>query len=102
MDLQDGGSLAEVRQRDLHLSVEPARPKQGRVEDLRPVRRRHDHHAGGLVEPVHLRQQLIEGLFTLVVRDDPCPAPLPDRIDLVDEDDRRRPLSSVGEEVADP
>ena len=102
---QDRGPLADVRQRDRHLPVEPARPQQGRVEDLRPVRRREHHDARRRLEAVHLGEQLVERLLPLVVghvRARAARAALADRVDLVDEDDGGRALARLGEQVTDP
>ena len=101
---EDRGPLVHVGQRDRDLPVEPAGTQQGRVEYLRPVGRGQHHDAHGRVEAVHLGEQLVQGLLPLVVGDDrarSCPA-LPDRVDLVDEDDRGGPLARLGEQVADP
>ncbi len=104
VDLEDGGSFDQVRQRDGDLPVEPARAKQGRVQDFRPVGGSHDHDAHARVETVHLRQQLVESLFAFVVGDDGSGAgsPAADGVDLVDEDDGRGPLASLLKQVPDP
>ena len=104
VNLQDGGSLGQIGEGDGDLPVEPAGPEQGRVEHLGPVGGgQHDdpHHR---VEPVHLRQQLVEGLLPLVVGGEGAGAGPPgaDGIDLVDEDDGGSPLAGLGEQVAHP
>ena len=101
---QDREALGQRGQRDGHLAVEPTRPEEGRVEDLGPVGGGEDHDAGSRVESVHLGEQLVEGLLPLVVGDDRARATsaLADGVDLVDEDDRRRPLAGLFEQVADP
>ena len=96
---QNGAPLGLVGQRDLDLPVEPAGPEEGRVEHLRAVGGRHDHHPGAGVEAVHLGQKLIEGLFPLVVGAERTPTALADGVDLVDEDDGRGPFAGIGEEV---
>ena len=55
------------------------------------------------VEAVELREELIQGLLALVVaaHERADPARLPQRIQLVDEDDARGLLLGLGEEVAD-
>jgi hypothetical protein len=50
-----------------HAAIEPARPQQCLIEDLRTVRGRDHDHARGRVEPVHLGQDLIQRLLALVV-----------------------------------
>src|SRR5437764_1222521 len=97
--------LAALHIRGVHgdLPVEPARPQQRRVEDVRPVGRRDQDHAALGVEAVHLDQQLVEGLLALVVPPAEPGAPVPaDRVDLVDEDDRRRVGLGLLEQVAYP
>src|SRR2546421_12610212 len=97
--------LAALHIRGVHgdLPVEPARPQQRRVEDVRPVGRRDQDHAALGVEAVHLDQQLVEGLLALVVPAAEPGAPVPaDRVDLVHEDDRRRVGLGLLEQVAYP
>ena len=53
------------------------------------------------VEAVHLGEHLVEGLLALVVRHERAAAPLTDRVDLVDEDDRGRGLARRREQIAD-
>ena len=102
MDGQDRRALLQVRQRDLDLPVEPARPEQRRVQGLGSVRGRDHHDACRGIEAVHLRQQLIQRLFPLVVgHDGATPAP-PDRVDLIDEHDRGGTLPSLSEQVTHP
>ena len=83
-------------------SKRPGRSKCG-VEDVGPVGRRDDDDALGRVEPVHLREHLVERLLPLVVTTaEPRTALAPDGVDLVDEDDGRRLLAGRLEEVAYP
>ena len=56
-----------VRPIHQHLAIEPSGPQQRRIQDLRPVGRRQDHDRHRPVEPVHLRQQLIERLLLLIL-----------------------------------
>ena len=102
VDLEDRAAAADVRPVEHHVAVEPARAEQRRVEDVGPVGGRdHDHVLVGL-EPVHLDEELVEGLLALVVTATEAGATLAaDRVDLVDEDDARRVLLGLVEEVAD-
>ena len=72
--------------------VEAAGPEQRLVEHVGPVRRRDHDHAGRRVEPVHLREDLVQRLLALVVAaaeaGDTGGARAADRVELVDEDDR--------------
>ena len=102
MDSQDGRPLSQVRQGDLHLAVEAAGAKQRGVQDLGAVRCGDDHHPDGGIEPVHLRQELIERLFALVVGHEASAAALPDGVDLVDENDGGSALTGTGEQITHP
>jgi len=58
--------LGPAGQRDEDLAVEPAGAAQRWVEGVRPVGGGQHHDAAGLVESVHLGEQLVEGLLPLV------------------------------------
>jgi hypothetical protein len=78
--------------------------QQCRVEDLRSVGRGQHDHPLGAGEPVHLGEDLVEGLLAFVVaaqrlRTATGPA---DGVQLVDEDDRRRHLLGLVEQVPHP
>ena len=86
---------------DADLAVEAARAQQGGVEDVGAVRRRDQDDVGLDVEAVHLDQKLVEGLLALVVTAAEAGAAVAsDRVDLVDEDDGRRVLLRLLEQVA--
>ncbi|GBD19185.1 hypothetical protein HRbin27_01689 [bacterium HR27] len=103
MDPQNRRAPPLVRQSHHHLPVEPARPQERRIEHVRPVGCRDYHYIGVGLEPVHLDQELIERLLPLVVPDPQPREPLPaDRIQLVDEDDRRCLRLRALEQVAHP
>ena len=86
------------------LAIEAARAQQRGVEDLRPIRRRHDDHGilGVGLEAVDLRQELIQRLLPLVVGDqsDAATTALTDGVDLVDEHDRGRGGPGLLEQIA--
>jgi len=85
---------------DQDLPIKAAGAQQGRVEDFRTVGCRQQHQARCRVEAVHLHQQLVECLFLLVVPADIGAARAAERIEFVDEDDRRRLLPRLFEQVA--
>src|SRR5665811_1241651 len=92
-----------VRAVQYHPAVEAPRASEGRVQDTRPVGGGHHHDADVLVEAVHLHQDLVQRLLTLVVSAAQPPASLAaDSVDLVDEDDAGRVLLGVLEQVAYP
>ena len=67
MYLGDLLTTADIRQAHHNLTVEPPRPQQRGIKYVWTVGRRDDDDAIVAFEPVHLDQQLVEGLFTLVV-----------------------------------
>ena len=102
VQLEDLPAPGAERRVDGDLAVEAAGPQERGVEDVGPVGGRDDDHAVGGLEAVHLDQQLVERLLALVVAAADARAAVPtDRVDLVDEDDRRRPLLGLAEEIAD-
>ena len=102
MDLEDGQAAAHIRLVDDDLAVEAARAQERRVEDIGAVRRRDDDDALVGRKAVHLDEQLVERLLALVMAAaDAGTALASDGIDLVDEDDARRVLLRLLEEVAD-
>jgi hypothetical protein len=102
VDDKDWLALREVGEWHDDLTVEASRSQQRRIEDVRTVRRRHHDDALGRVEPIHLREHLVQGLLAFVVTTAEAGTSLStDRVDLVDEDDRGRLLAGGLEEVAD-
>jgi hypothetical protein len=90
VDSEDGGALFLVGEGDLDGPVEAPGSQQRRVEDLGSVGRGHDDHGGAGLEAVHVREQLVERLLSLVVGAEPTrAASSSDGVDLVDEDDGR-------------
>ena len=100
--LEDLEPALHVGRLDGDLAVEAARTQQRRVEDVGPVGGGDEDDAAADVEAVHLDQQLVEGLLALVVAAAHAGAAVPaDGVDLVDEDDGRRVLLGLLEQVAD-
>ncbi len=102
MHLEDGLAIAPIRFIDHDLSVEAAGAHERLVEHVGPVRGGHDDDAGVRVEAVHLDEQLVERVLALVVAADHAVAPAraADGIHLVDEDDARRLLLGILEQIA--
>ena len=87
---------------DRDVAVEAARPQQGRIEHVGPVRGGHDDHGLGLREAVHLAEDLVERLLAFVVSSAHAGAAMPaDGVDLVDEEDAGRAFLGGGEQIAD-
>jgi len=90
MDLEDRLPPVQIRGGNCDLAVESPGAEQGEVEDIGAVRGGEDDHPGVPLEPVHLREELVQRLFPLVVPTPQARAPLAAHgIDLVDEHDAR-------------
>ena len=101
MNTQDGNAVFQCRKGYHHLTVEAARPEQGGIERLGAVGRCEHDDPRRRFEPVHLGQELVQRLLTLVVRNHGARtgAALADRVDLVDEDDGGGAVSGLFEKV---
>ena len=85
------------------LPIEAPGTEQRGVEDLRPVGGGHDDDSLIRIEPIHLGQELIEGLFPLVVARKHAHSPsLSDGIELIDEYDAGRTLHCLHKKIPDP
>ena len=86
---------------DHDLAVEAPGAQQRRVEDVGAVGGAHHHQPAVAGEAVHLDEDLVERLLALVVAlPDAGAALAPGGVELVDEDDRRRRLARLAEQVA--
>src|SRR6185437_17178835 len=89
----------------IDMPVEPAGPEQCRVEHVTAISGCEHDHAAVAAKAVHLREQLVEGAFPLVIGtgiERVLTARPAHGIDLVDKDDRRRLLLSLAKKVPDP
>jgi hypothetical protein len=66
MHLEDLLTPLNVRAIERDLPIETARAEQGLVQDVRPIGARQNHHSGCRREPIHLDQQLVQGVLALV------------------------------------
>ena len=102
VDAQDLLAAGPVGAVDDDLAVEAAGAQQGRVEDVGPVGGRDQDDVVLRLEPVHLDEELVERLLALVVTAAHAGAAVAaDGVDLVHEDDARRVLLGLLEQVAD-
>ena len=101
MDLENTLAALEVRVVHHDLAVETAGTQQRRVENVGAVGGRDDDDVGAGFETVHLDQNLVQRLLALVMAAAQSSATLAaDRVDFVDEDDRRRFGLGALEQVA--
>ena len=98
---QDLLTAGQIRVAHGDLTVKTARAQQRRVQDVRTVGRGHEDHAFAVTKTIHLHQQLVQGLLTLVVSAAHAGATLATHgVDLIHEDDARRVLLGLLEQVA--
>ena len=90
----------QIRITDGDLPIEPARPQQCGIEDVRAVGGSNNNDAVRAGEAVHLDKQLIECLLALFVAERVAAAMAADGVELVDEDDARRMTASLAEQPA--
>ena len=101
VDFENVLAAAPVGRADVDLPVEAARAQQRRIENVLAVGRGHDDDALVFAEAVHLDEQLVERLLTLIVTaTETCAALTADGVDLVDEHDARRDALGLLEQVA--
>ena len=99
-DLQTAGVVGTIHN---HLTVEATGAHQRRIQHVGAVGGRNDDDAGVALKAVHLREELVEGLFPLVVAAAEASATLTTHgVDLVNEDDARGVLLGLLEQVAHP
>ena len=90
MDLKDLLTALHVGNVDHDLTVETTGAQQCGVKYVGAVRCRNEHDRIVRLETVHLNEQLVQGLFALIVTAaKTCATLTTDCIDLVDEDDGR-------------
>ena len=101
MDGEDPLASLYVGPVDDDAAVEAAGPQQRGIEDVGAVGGGDEDDALVRLEPVHLDEQLVERLLAFVMPAAEARAAVTaDRVDLVDEDDARRVLLALLEEVA--
>src|SRR5205085_4097656 len=85
-----------------HAAVETAGAEQGRIENVRAVGRDDQDHAFVRFKAVHLNEQLVQGLFALIVSAAQAGATMAaNGVDFVDEDDTGGVLFALLKQVAD-
>ena len=101
MDPQNFFATLYVGQIDGDLAIESARTQQCGIKHIGPIGGGNDDDALLGIEPVHLNEQGIEGLFALVVTSaDAVAAMATDSVNFVDENDARRRLFALLKHVA--
>ena len=102
VDFQDRFPALDVRHADRDLAVKTAGTKDRRIEDVHTVCGRHHDDAFIDAKTVHLDEELVQGLLSLIMAAaKPGASASRHRIDLIDEDDAGVILLGVLKEVAD-
>ena len=102
MHVEDFLSTANVRRGHNNPPVKPPRAQQGRIQDVRTVGRRNQNDTLVCFKAIHLHQELVEGLLTLVMpAAEAGTAMASNRINLINKNDARRLLFPLNKEVAD-
>src|SRR5829696_8936120 len=98
---EDLPAPGDVRRLNRDAAVEAAWAQQRRIEDLGPVGGRQHDDAGTRLEAVHLGEDLVERLLALIVGagERARAAGTADRVELVDEHDRRGGGLRLGKQV---
>src|SRR5438128_1739917 len=102
MDPQNFFATFYIGQIDGDLAIETARTQESWIKDIGSVSSRDNDDAFLSIEPIHLHEQGIEGLFALVVAaPDSVATVTTDRVNFVDKNDAGRRLFPLLKHVAD-
>ena len=103
MHLENRRAASTIRSLHHHATVEAAWSQQCLVQHVRAVGGREDDDPFARIEAVHLGQDLVQCLLALIVTTELCAAAArtTDGVQLIDEDDRRRSLACLFEQIAD-
>jgi predicted flap endonuclease-1-like 5' DNA nuclease len=100
MDTQDAGATLKIWKSDIDLTIETSRTQQGLIQNVNTIGSSNGNDSWVTVETVHLDQNLVHGLFSLVVTAGVSSTTLATyRIDLINKDDARGVLLSLSENV---
>ena len=103
VDLEDRLATGLVREVHHDAAIEPAGSQQRFVEHVGLIRRRQNDDPRATGEAVHLGEDLVQRLLLLArAANRERAAGAADRVQLVDEDDRRGILPRLPEEVSNP
>lgn len=97
---QDGLPAFQIGQFHLDAPVKASGAQQGLVQCLRPVGGSQNHNTLAAVKTIHLRQQLIQGLFALIIPREAVVALLSDGINLINKNNAGGLFIGLLEQVA--
>ena len=93
---------SDVGETHSDLAIKATRSRERRIEHIWTIRRRDHNHLIARVKSIHLNENRVERLLALIVtaRREAAAATTTDRVDFVEEDDARRILFRLLEEIA--
>ena len=95
-------SSTDIRDGDNNLTVKTSRPEQGRVKDIWSVGGRHDDDTVIGFKTIHLNQELVQSLFSLIMTSAKTgTAMTSDRIYLINKDNTGGALFPLGKHIPD-
>ena len=93
MHLQNTPPTTPIRTINHNLTIKPTRPQQRRIQNIRTIRSRNQNNIILQLKPIHLHQQLIQRLLTLIMPPtQTSPTMPPNRINLIHKHNTRRRL----------
>src|SRR6185503_15433832 len=101
MHFENGLAAGQVGRRHEDLAIEAAGPQQGWIEHVRSVGSGNHDHPGVRVKAIHFDENLVQGLFALVVAAAEAKASRATHgVDLIDKYDARRVTAGTSKEIA--
>ncbi len=97
VNIEDLLSLLNIGQANINLTIKTSCAQQRLIQNIGTVRCRQDDNSSICLETIHLRKQLVECVFTLIITRETCilTACTTNRVDLVDKQDTWRLLLSL-------
>src|SRR6266568_1224700 len=99
VNLENGQATIPVGTLDCHTSIEAAGAQERFVQSIWAIGCCNDNNGLARLKAVHLNQQLVQGLLTLVAAIDAGPALTTHGINFIEEDDAGRGFLSLLEEI---
>ncbi len=102
VNLENFVATLEARPIYGHLAIKTTRTQQGRIKDIRPVGSGDDNNTCVALKAIHFGQQLIEGLFTLIVTATNTSTPLTtNSINFINKNNAWGVIFGLFEQIAD-
>src|SRR6266704_403292 len=99
VNLENGQATIPVGTLDHHAAVEATWAQERLIQPIGPVGGSDDDHSLARIKAIHLNEQLVQSLLTLVVAVDAGPTLATDGIDFINKDDARGRFLGLIEQV---